>query len=54
MAYQYYRYERYIVTVLFVLLFIGALDPLLSFLHEHFWNAVMWLASLPFEALGLL
>ena len=54
MAYQYYRYERYIVLILFALLFIGALDPVLSFLHGHFWNAVMWLASLPFEALGLL
>lgn len=35
MVYQYYRYERYVVLVLFVLLFTGVLDPILSFLHGH-------------------
>ena len=54
MVYQYYRYERYVVLVLFVLLFTGVLDPVLSFLHGHLWNAVISLASAPFRALGLL
>ena len=54
MVYQYYRYERYVVLVLFVLLFTGVLDPVLSFLHGHLWNAVITLGSAPFRALGLL
>ena len=54
MVYQYYRYERYVVLVLFVLLFTGVLDPVLSFLHGHLWNAVISLGSAPFRALGLL
>lgn len=54
MVYQYYRYERYVVLVLFVLLFTGVLDPVLSFLHGHLWNAVITLGSAPFRALELL
>lgn len=53
-VYHYYRYERYVVLVLFALLFTGVLDPILSFLHSHLWNAVISLASAPFQALGLL
>lgn len=51
--YRYYRYERVLVTVLFLILLSGFLDPLLSFLQGHLWNAVIWLADLPFRTLGL-
>lgn len=54
MMYAYYRYERVLVGVLFLLLFIGVLDPVLYFLQEHLWNAVIWLAAAPFRLFGLL
>lgn len=54
LMYAYYRYERILVSVLFLLLFVGILDPVLYFLQEHLWNAVMWLASAPFRLFGLM
>ena len=47
------RYERYIFLGLAVLLFTGALDPVLDFLNEYALQGVLWIADLPFRLFGL-
>ena len=51
---QYYRYERILVGVLFLILLSGALDSVLWTIQNALWDAVFSVALLPFQALGLL
>ncbi len=48
------RYERIIFLVLAVLVFSGALDPVLSTLNQWAFDGVMAVADLPFRLFGLL
>ena len=47
MMWQYYRYQRQIVLVLFLLLFLGVLDRPLAVVDNLVESAVYWVASLP-------
>ena len=49
MMWQYYRYQRQIVLVLFLLLFLGVLDRPLAVVDNLVESAVYWVASLPFR-----
>lgn len=49
----YYRYQNIIVYVMFALLLVGVLDVPLAILQGLFTKGVMFLANLPFYALGL-
>ncbi len=53
LPYKYYyalmRYERFIVIGLFVFLYLGVLDTPLSFLTNTLYNALSFLAYLPFK-----
>ena len=51
---QYYRYERILVGVLFLILLSDALDSVLWTIQNALWDAVFSVALLPFQALGLL
>lgn len=48
------QYEQFIFIGLAVLLFTGVLDPAIWFLQSHLFDAVMWVADLPFKLFGLL
>ena len=46
--YKYLKYERYIIIVIFVLIFVGVLNKPLAFLQEGLYNALYFVVSLPF------
>ena len=50
---MYYRYQNIIMYVLFALLLVGVLDVPLMALQNLFTKGVMFLANLPFVALGV-
>ncbi len=50
--YTYYRYQNYIIMILFVLLLSGALDVPLTWLQSVVGGGIQWLANLPFRAFG--
>lgn len=50
----YYRYQRYIVMGLFVLLWIGALSVPLAIARSFFSNIVYFIAELPYALLGII
>ncbi len=49
--FKYMKYERYIITVVFALIFFGILDVPLSFLSGALMNGINFIAGLPFTAL---
>ncbi len=49
LMWQYYRYQRQIVMILFLLLLLGVLDRPLGIIDDFVESAVYWLASLPFQ-----
>ncbi len=49
--FRYMQYERYIITVVFALIFFGILDGPLSFLSGALMNGINFIAGLPFIAL---
>ena len=50
----YYRYQRYFVMGLYLLMFTGALSGPLGWLQQIFGNAIFWVAQLPFKLFGVL
>jgi Zn-dependent protease len=50
---QYYKYERIIMLVVFVLLFSGILSTPLYYVQDLCYDGIMWLAWLPFRLFGV-
>ena len=51
--YNYYRYQRYLVLGIFLLMFTGILDIPLDLLRNLLYKLVVFLADLPFKIFGL-
>ena len=51
--YNYYRYQRYLVLGIFLLMFTGILDIPLDLLRNLLYKLVIFLADLPFKIFGL-
>lgn len=49
LMWKYYRYQKQIVSILFLLLFFGVLDRPLGVVDNAVESAVYWVASLPFR-----
>lgn len=51
---QFYKYQRLIVPVVFILLVTGVLSTPLFYAQDACANGIMWLAQLPYRLFGLL
>lgn len=53
-AAKYYKYQRFIVLLLFVLLVSRALSTPLYYAQNACYNGIMWLAQLPYQLFGVI
>ena len=54
MEMQYYKYQRFIIPIVFILLFSGVMTGPLNVVQDAFLNGILWLAQLPFRWFGAL
>ena len=47
MEMQYYKYQRFIIPIVFILLFSGVMTGPLNVVQDAFLNGILWLAQLP-------
>ncbi len=51
---QYYKYQRIIILIVFVLLFTGILSTPLYYVEDACYSGILWLAQLPYRLFGVL